>query len=118
MLQGFHACKGACWCITTVAAAGFSEERCSSLHAQQPPSQRVTAVRLMVATTHAAVPLLHRCTAVTAVVVGDRLLVANVGDSRAVLSRKGTGEAIVCSSAALLSPTTSFAQELVGPAVL
>lgn len=29
------------------------------------------------------------CTAVTAVVVGDRLLVANVGDSRAVLSRGG-----------------------------
>lgn len=29
------------------------------------------------------------CTAVTAVVVGDRLLVANVGDSRAVLSRQG-----------------------------
>lgn len=29
------------------------------------------------------------CTAVTAVVVGQRLLVANVGDSRAVLSRKG-----------------------------
>lgn len=29
------------------------------------------------------------CTAVTAVVVGDRLLVANVGDSRAVLARDG-----------------------------
>lgn len=34
-----------------------------------------------------------RCTAVTAVVVGDRLLVANVGDSRAVLSRDGRGGA-------------------------
>jgi serine/threonine protein phosphatase PrpC len=32
-----------------------------------------------------------RCTAVTAVVVGDRLLVANVGDSRAVLCRQGKG---------------------------
>lgn len=32
-----------------------------------------------------------RCTAVTAVVVGERLLVANVGDSRAVLSRGGKG---------------------------
>jgi serine/threonine protein phosphatase PrpC len=29
---------------------------------------------------------------VTAVVVGNRLLVANVGDSRAVLSRSGKGE--------------------------
>jgi serine/threonine protein phosphatase PrpC len=28
---------------------------------------------------------------VTAVVVGDRLLVANVGDSRAVLCRQGKG---------------------------
>jgi protein phosphatase 1L len=36
-------------------------------------------------------PLLARCTAVTAVVVGERLLVANVGDSRAVLSRGGKG---------------------------
>lgn len=33
----------------------------------------------------------RRCTAVTAVVVGDRLLVANVGDSRAVLARQGKG---------------------------
>lgn len=30
-------------------------------------------------------------TASTAVLVGDRLLVANVGDSRAVISRGGTG---------------------------
>lgn len=32
------------------------------------------------------------CTAVTAVLVGQRLLVANVGDSRAVLCRGGNGE--------------------------
>lgn len=32
------------------------------------------------------------CTAVTAVVVGQRLLVANVGDSRAVLCRGGKGK--------------------------
>ena len=31
------------------------------------------------------------CTAVTAVLVGQRLVVANVGDSRAVLSRNGKG---------------------------
>lgn len=34
----------------------------------------------------------------TAVVVGDRLLVANVGDSRAVLSRQGKGECHVSRS--------------------
>lgn len=31
------------------------------------------------------------CTAVTAVLIKQRLVVANVGDSRAVLSRKGQG---------------------------
>jgi len=31
------------------------------------------------------------CTAVTAVLVGQKLIVANVGDSRAVLSRGGKG---------------------------
>lgn len=30
-------------------------------------------------------------TASTAILIGDRLLVANVGDSRAVISRGGTG---------------------------
>jgi hypothetical protein len=34
-----------------------------------------------------------RCTAVTAVLLGERLLVANVGDSRAVLARGGKGAA-------------------------
>eukprot|EP00877_Chromochloris_zofingiensis_P001081 jgi/Chrzof1/10974/Cz05g19070.t1 len=34
------------------------------------------------------------CTAVTAVLVGNRLLIANVGDSRAVLARKGKGTAL------------------------
>lgn len=34
----------------------------------------------------------HRCTAVTAVLFQHRLLVANAGDSRAVLSRAGQGE--------------------------
>lgn len=33
------------------------------------------------------------CTAVTAVLVGQKLFVANVGDSRAVLSRGGRGDA-------------------------
>lgn len=32
-------------------------------------------------------------TASTAILVGDRLLVANVGDSRAVICRGGTGKA-------------------------
>ena len=32
------------------------------------------------------------CTAVTAVLVGQNLIVANVGDSRAVLSKGGQGE--------------------------
>ena len=32
------------------------------------------------------------CTAVTAVLVKQHLVVANVGDSRAVLSRRGKGE--------------------------
>ena len=31
------------------------------------------------------------CTAVAAVLIGDQLVVANVGDSRAVLSRSGKG---------------------------
>ena len=34
------------------------------------------------------------CTAVAAVLLDDRLVVANVGDSRAVLSRSGKGERI------------------------
>ncbi|MEW5299740.1 MAG: hypothetical protein WDW36_002724 [Sanguina aurantia] len=34
------------------------------------------------------------CTAVTALLVGQRLLVANVGDSRAVLCRAGKGVAL------------------------
>ena len=34
------------------------------------------------------------CTAVTAVLVGQRLVVANVGDSRAVLCRAGQGTAL------------------------
>jgi protein phosphatase 1L len=33
----------------------------------------------------------YRCTAVTAVLLGQRLMVANVGDSRAVLCRRGQG---------------------------
>lgn len=33
-----------------------------------------------------------RCTAVTATMIGNRLLVANVGDSRAVLARGGKGD--------------------------
>ena len=32
------------------------------------------------------------CTAVTAILVGQNLIVANVGDSRAVLSKGGQGE--------------------------
>jgi protein phosphatase 1L len=35
-------------------------------------------------------------TASTAIIVGDRLLVANVGDSRAVISKGGQGKFIVC----------------------
>lgn len=34
-------------------------------------------------------------TASTAILVGDRLLVANVGDSRAVICRGGNGKALV-----------------------
>ncbi len=37
-------------------------------------------------------PSSRRCTAVAAVLLGQRLLVANVGDSRAVLARGGKGE--------------------------
>ena len=36
------------------------------------------------------------CTAVTAVLVGQNLIVANVGDSRAVLSKGGQGELSGC----------------------
>jgi protein phosphatase 1L len=35
-------------------------------------------------------------TASTAILVGDRLLVANVGDSRAVICRGGNGKASSC----------------------
>ena len=35
------------------------------------------------------------CTAVTAILVGQNLVVANVGDSRAVLSKGGQGEDLV-----------------------
>ena len=35
-------------------------------------------------------------TASTAIIVGDRLLVANVGDSRAVICKGGQGKFVVC----------------------
>lgn len=35
--------------------------------------------------------VLCRCTAVTGLLVGNKLFIANVGDSRAVLSRGGKG---------------------------
>ena len=37
-------------------------------------------------------------TATTAILVGDRLLIANVGDSRAVISRAGKGEVKISNS--------------------
>ena len=44
-------------------------------------------------------------TASTAILVGDRLLVANVGDSRAVICRAGNGNVIViCSLARRTGP--------------
>lgn len=41
------------------------------------------------------------CTAVTAVLVGQNLIVANVGDSRAVLSKGGQGIASSAAQAAV-----------------
>lgn len=46
------------------------------------------------------------CTAVTAVLVGQKLTVANVGDSRAVLSRNGHGKQLACVTAVGLTHTT------------
>jgi hypothetical protein len=50
---------------------------------------------------------------VTAVLLGQRLLVANVGDSRAVLSRGGKGaqQALECCAVLALPPPPS----LLGP---
>ncbi len=44
------------------------------------------------------------CTAVAAVLIGDQLVVANVGDSRAVLSRSGKGEPLPPDTRQLLLP--------------
>ena len=47
------------------------------------------------------------CTAVTAVLIGQKLYVANVGDSRAILCRGGEGENTDCTQRCVLAPFPS-----------
>lgn len=53
------------------------------------------------------------CTAVTAILVGQNLVVANVGDSRAVLSKGGQGEQLALVMRALPSLFISYGSSTV-----
>lgn len=59
------------------------------------------------------------CTAVTAVIVGNRVVVAHVGDSRAVLAKTGKGEQpSTCSCIFPDKPTCQSGGILEGPGLL
>lgn len=55
-------------------------------------------------------------TASTAILVGDRLLVANVGDSRAVICRGGNGKTELSIWFFVAAPFSTFRFKLISPA--
>ena len=79
-----------CVLLPQQPAGGCAVWHCSG-HTTQPPTRYCCAAAAAPSSLSALPRPPYSCTAVTAVVVGDRLLVANVGDSRAVLSRGGRG---------------------------